>query len=86
MAEWHAIQVKPNAEGRVAIGLQGARLTGYLPLALTRRVVRGRDCGIAWAPLFRGSARQRRRLGLLVELAGLPFRVLAPADRLEKVA
>jgi hypothetical protein len=32
------------------------------------------------------SARQRRRLGLLVELAGLPFKVLAPTDRLEKVA
>jgi transcription antitermination factor NusG len=32
------------------------------------------------------SARPRRRLGLLVELAGLPFRVTAPADKLEKIA
>jgi transcription antitermination factor NusG len=30
------------------------------------------------------SARPRRRLGLLVELAGLPFRVIAPADKLEE--
>jgi hypothetical protein len=30
------------------------------------------------------STRSRRRLGVLVELAGLPFR--APADKLEKIA
>jgi hypothetical protein len=32
------------------------------------------------------STRSRRRLGVLVELAGLPFRVVAPADKLEKIA
>jgi transcriptional antiterminator RfaH len=32
------------------------------------------------------STRPRRRLGALVELTGLPFRVTAPADKLEKVA
>jgi transcription antitermination factor NusG len=32
------------------------------------------------------SARPRKRLGLLVELTGLPFRVTAPADKLEKIA
>jgi transcription antitermination factor NusG len=31
-------------------------------------------------------ARPRRRLGLLVELCGLPFRITAPADKLEKIA
>jgi transcription antitermination factor NusG len=30
--------------------------------------------------------RPRRRLGMLVELTGLPFRVTAPADKLEKIA
>jgi transcription antitermination factor NusG len=32
------------------------------------------------------SARPRKRLGLLVELSGLPFRVTARADQLEKIA
>jgi transcription antitermination factor NusG len=32
------------------------------------------------------SARTRRRRGMLVELVGLPFKVTAPADKLEKVA
>jgi transcription antitermination factor NusG len=166
MLQWHAISTRPNAEGRVAIGLQGARLAAYLPVTLTRRTIRGRDHGIMWQPLFRNyifaridlgrdltrvlavdgvdslvrgaggkpapiaddaleairaveatglfdhgtrlrlaegdvvslpgpwagviarvkSARQRRRLGLLIELTGLPFRVWAPAGRLEKVA
>jgi hypothetical protein len=32
------------------------------------------------------STRLRRRLGALVELTGLPFRLTAPADKLEKIA
>ena len=32
------------------------------------------------------SARPRRRSALILELVGLPFRVVAPADKLEKIA
>jgi transcription antitermination factor NusG len=166
MAEWHALRTKPDGEGRALIGIQAAGLTGYMPVTLTRRTVRGRDYGIAWRPSFVGYVlvrcdlgrdlprllsvdgvaglvrsagtpcaiadeviaairaveaeglldngrklrvcegdtvrlpgafagvvakisnvrRVSRRLGLLVEMTRLPFRVAVPADRLEKVA
>jgi hypothetical protein len=33
---WHAIRARPDAEGRALIGIEAARLTGYLPVELTR--------------------------------------------------
>jgi hypothetical protein len=155
---WRAVRARPDAEGRAFIGIEAARLTGYLPVELVRKDFRrGHEIGCGrffWAtcsraairsaislacsrskasprccdrrrsrssrssarpnfpacstppadrdsprgeevrlpPAFGGliakikSTRSRRRLGVLVELAGLPFRVVAPADKLEKIA
>jgi transcription antitermination factor NusG len=161
---WHAVRARPNAEGRILIGIIAARLEGYLPVELVRKSYR-RGYEIGWRPLFdrylfvrcdssRGlprlleiegvaellragdrlapiadevieairsaealglfdatrrprfaegdevrlpgafaglvakikSARARRRSALVLELVGMPFRVVASADKLEKIA
>jgi Transcription termination factor nusG len=157
---WRAVRARPDAEGRALIGIEAARLTGYLPVELVRKNFR-RGHEIGWRPLFLGylfarcdperdlarlleiegvadvlrsapiadevievirqaelsgvfdgtrrprfadgeevrlpaafsgliakikCTRPRRRLGALVELTGLPFRLTAPADKLERIA
>jgi hypothetical protein len=48
---WFAVRTKPNAEGKVWIGIEAARMQAYLPTELIRITHRNRS-ETQWRPLF----------------------------------
>jgi transcriptional antiterminator RfaH len=71
---WHAIRARPDAEGRALVGIEAARLTGYLPVELIRKDFRGRR-EVGWRPLFLGYLFARcdpqRDLARMLEIDGI---------------
>jgi transcriptional antiterminator RfaH len=51
MTQWHAIRVRPRAEGPALIGVEALGLEGYLPVELYRCAYRGTR-SMTWRPIF----------------------------------
>jgi transcription antitermination factor NusG len=51
MPEWHAVRLKPGAEGKALIGIGATHMVGFMPVELVRVVHRG-ERWVSWRPLF----------------------------------